>query len=156
MQGVDLAEYNGAEVWVHFDPFAFPVRATVTLAQRFADTPEGTVVATCLEPSNAAPELIRTRENTFQIIRHDGAMATRRARMGLAARVRRETRALDLDNRRMIGITEISGPAADADDVAMPEPVADPADTWTPGDAIKTGIARTIKTSEELLEAAAS
>jgi hypothetical protein len=57
--GDALTAWNGARVWVHFDPFAAPVVATVTLAKRFRDTPAGTVIARDLRCLTDAPELIR-------------------------------------------------------------------------------------------------
>lgn len=147
--GAELSAYNGADVWIHFDPFAHPVLATVTLADDFQDTRAGTVIAKRLEPMNSAPELMQTSDGLFYFANHNGIETTRKAKVAIQQMVRRETQVLGLGKARIAGITEISAPVkpSDLEEAAC---FVDPSDPWTPGDAIKQLINPTPKLMSRL------
>ena len=147
--GADLSAFNGASVWIHFDPFATPVEATITLSEDFQEARSGTVVATGLAPMNAAPEIIRSREGLFSIRRHNGIREVQRAKRSLSGMVRRETRVLGLDAARVRGITEISAPALE------PEISDFKSETTPPAESTPDWNHPLIKTREQMLEAAA-
>jgi len=98
----DLLAYEGAKVWLHFDPWKSPVVADCTLADNFRDLRAGTVIcrgATCL---NSAPELIRSANGAWQVQFSDGLEAARMARARASAYTRNELRSVGLDGTRML------------------------------------------------------
>jgi hypothetical protein len=107
--GDALTAWNGARVWVHFDPFAAPVVATVTLAKRFRDTPAGTVIARDLRCLTDAPELIRDSRG-WRIEFADGLAEAARAKRLAGAVVRRELRVASLDGARVAAESTVSAP----------------------------------------------
>jgi transposase-like protein len=101
----DLLAVEGAEVWVHFDPWASPLRAVCTLAEAFRGRPAGTVVAAAAACINAAPELLR-EAGAWRLGWSDAAAASRIARARAQAYVRREQRSGGLDGSRVIRASE--------------------------------------------------
>jgi hypothetical protein len=109
--GDQLQPFDGAKVWVHFDPFEAPVRATVSLAAPFRDHPAGKIIASTLHCINAAPEVLRDElSGHWQIRFADGIAEAARAKRLAAAAVRRELRATGLDGRRVAAESTISAP----------------------------------------------
>ena len=106
----ELLEFNGAWVWLHFDPMAVPVQATITLADRFEDHPAGVMIARHVPCLNSAPEMIRDAAGIWSVGWSDGVAATIRAKKLAHLAVRRELRALSLDGNRVAAISEISAP----------------------------------------------
>jgi hypothetical protein len=108
--GADLAPYNRARVWVHFDPMTSPVEATVTLADDFEDTRAGTIVARALPCMSTAAEVTRDGSGVWHINWSDGVGASIRAKKLSRLAVRRELRALSLDGDRVAAVSQISAP----------------------------------------------
>jgi hypothetical protein len=108
--GDELLPWNGARVWLHFDPFVHPVAAVVTLAQDYRDTAAGTVISRSLACLNAAPALLEDEAGQFQVRYADGLAEAARAKRLANAVVRRELRAVGLDGRRVAAESTISAP----------------------------------------------
>ena len=106
----DLIAFNRAKVWVHFDPMATPVQATITLADPFEDHPAGIVTASAVPCLNSAAEMIRDEVGIWRINWSDGIGESIRVKKLSRLAVRRELRALSLDGKRLSAITEISAP----------------------------------------------
>ncbi len=106
----DLIGFNRARVWVHFDPMASPVQATITLAEPFEDHPAGTLVADSVPCLNSAAEMIRDEVGIWRINWSDGVGESIRVKKLSRLAVRRELRALSLDGNRLAAISEISAP----------------------------------------------
>ena len=104
-----LAEWQGAKVWTHFDPFAPAVRATVTLADRFRDTPAGTLLARDVHCVSDAPQVAATEEG-FRLVYADGLAEASLAKRLASAVVRRELRVASLDGTRVAAESQISAP----------------------------------------------
>jgi hypothetical protein len=108
--GESLVEWDGARVWVHFDPFEAPVRAAVTLAEPYRDTPAGTILARGLPCLNAAAEVLRDEAGAWQVRWADGLAEAAAAKRLANSAVRRELRALGLDGKRVAAESEVSAP----------------------------------------------
>jgi hypothetical protein len=121
-----LLAYEGARVWVHFDPWTAPVQATCTLAEPFRGAPAGTVVcqrATCL---NAAPELLHAG-GKWQVCFADHVSAANAARQRAHAYVRQEQRVLSADGSRVARTSrDNAGVAGVGVAPALPETITAP------------------------------
>jgi hypothetical protein len=115
----DLAAFNRARVWLHFDPMSSPVEAVVTLRDRFEDTPAGTVIARRVPCLNAAAEMVRDDAGIWGIRFADGVGNTIKARRLARLAVRRELRALSLDGARIAAISQISAPDVDINELGI-------------------------------------
>ena len=111
--GDALAPFNGARVWVHFDPFDAEIEATVTLARAFHDEPAGTVICRNLQCLSSYPK-VAIEDGVYSIQFADGMGATELAKKRAMGTVRRELRAVGLDGRR-VKRTTISARASDDD-----------------------------------------
>lgn len=103
-QADTLLAYEGARVNLYFDPWLAPVRATVSLAAPWRDTPAGTIItrqAVCL---NAAPEIIRSA-GQCSVLFGDAVLAAKQARARAHAYVRHEQRSLANDGHTISRIT---------------------------------------------------
>lgn len=109
--GPELAPWHGASVWAHFDPFAERVEATVTLAERFRDTPAGTLIARRVACITSAPT-IRVNSTGWSISFSNGLAAAALAKRQAQAVVRRELRVASLDGHRVVAESQISAPEA--------------------------------------------
>jgi hypothetical protein len=112
----ELTAWHGARVWVHFDPFADPVTATVTLASAYRDTPAGTVLArnaACVSTAPVLRKVISMAGVGYNLAFSDAVARATRAKREAHAIVRRELRATSLDGARRVGISEVSGPGVD-------------------------------------------
>ena len=107
--GDALVAWHRARVWVHFDPFVSPVRAHVTLAKAFRDTPAGTLIAGDLPCLTDAPQLIRDSSG-YRIEFADGLAEAARVKRLAGAVVRHELRVTSLDGARVTAVSEISAP----------------------------------------------
>lgn len=105
----ELAAFQGAKVWVHFDPFAERVTATCALAHRFADQPEGAVICRNAPTLSMAP-VVRRQGGVIMLEFSDAASAAVAARKAAQQVVRRELRAVSLDGQRTVAVSEISAP----------------------------------------------
>lgn len=105
----DLVQWNGARVWAHFDPFAAPVRCTVTLVKGFRDAPAGTVIAQDVPCISDAPE-VAAEAGAWSVAFRDGLAEAARAKRLASAVVRRELRATALDGARVAAVSEVAAP----------------------------------------------
>ena len=106
----ELMTFNRARVWVHFDPMATPVVATITLAEDFEDHKAGVVLARRLHCLNSAPEVIRDDAGVWSVSFSNGVYQAQTAKRLSRLAVRRELRALSLDGSRISATSEISAP----------------------------------------------
>jgi transposase InsO family protein len=107
----ELVEWHGATVWVHFDPFASTVEATITLAERFRDEVAGKVLVRGAPCLNSAPVISR-KNGEWALQFSNGLTAAAQAKRLAQLVVRRELRATSLDGARVVAVSEISAPEA--------------------------------------------
>lgn len=104
--GPELEGYEGAPVWVAFDPFERTVAADVRLARRFKDWPAGHVVGRAVPCLDAYPRF----GDEWDLGWADAHEAAARAKRLASSLVRRELRRISADGSRMVGKSEASGP----------------------------------------------
>ncbi len=116
-----LAGFEGARVWVAFDPFESrhaELRAHVSLARAFRDLPAGTVVDAHCECVSASPRVLMTDEGRFFVEFAAGEVAAKRAKRLAGAVVQRELRSVDARGERAVGVSTLAAPDAAPDAVA--------------------------------------
>lgn len=117
--GEELIPFNRAKIWVHFDPMAPHVDATITLAEDFQDHRAGLIVARNMPCLNAAPEMVRDDAGIWGIRFSDGVGATMRAKKMSRLAVRREMRAIALDGNRMASVSQASAPDVHVESIGI-------------------------------------
>lgn len=106
-----LAAFEGAPIWVAFDPFQAPVPAHVSLRERWRDYAAGHVIdASCACVSAAPMVMCDAAAGRWRIEFADGMAASQRAKKLASAVVRRELRSLTADGQRLLGESTLSAP----------------------------------------------
>jgi len=111
-----LVGFDGAPVWVSFDPFHHPVTAHVSLSARWKDHPAGMVIDPGCCCVDAAPYVLADEASgMWRVGFADGAAEAARIKRLASAVVRRELRAHDLTGALVKGVSQAVTPAgADA------------------------------------------
>jgi hypothetical protein len=140
----DLHEYDGQRVTVHFDPYAHPVTATITLADEYAGIRAGSIITHGARTMDGVPEVYRANDGWaigFDPGALQRAIAMRKAQQRI---VRTEYRAIRGTISKTESITR--APSIDPEIPVQAQPTEDWGHPLTPG--------RRIRTREELLASA--
>jgi hypothetical protein len=105
-----LMAYAGAPVWVHFDAMRGPVRAVVTMAERWRDVPAGLVLDGAA-PCVSSEYTLAWDEWEARLERMDGIEAAAGVKRRASLVVKRKLVACGLGGSRVAAASEVSAPA---------------------------------------------